>query len=215
VAAVLLEPVEGEGGVVTAAPGFLAEVRRLCDEREILLICDEVQTGFGRTGRWFGFQHEGVVPDVVTMAKALGNGMPIGACWARSEVAAAFRPGDHGSTFGGQPLAASAARATLAVMEAEHVPARAGRAGDRLREALAGMPGVVRVRGLGLLLGAVLTRPVAQEVAASAMASGLVVNAVAPDVVRLSPSLLVTDEEIDQATGILAQVLASTFGGSR
>jgi predicted acetylornithine/succinylornithine family transaminase len=215
VAAVLLEPVEGEGGVVTAAPGFLAEVRRLCDEREILLICDEVQTGFGRTGRWFGFQHEGIVPDVVTMAKALGNGVPIGACWARSEVAAAFRPGDHGSTFGGQPLAASAARATLAVMESEDVPARARRAGDRLGETLAGLPGVARVRGLGLLLGAVLTRPVAQDVAASAMASGLIVNAVAPDVVRLSPSLLVTDEEIDQATGILAQVLASTFGGSQ
>jgi predicted acetylornithine/succinylornithine family transaminase len=215
VAAVLLEPVEGEGGVVTAASGFLAEVRRICDEREILLICDEVQTGFGRTGRWFGFQHEGIVPDVVTMAKALGNGMPIGACWARSEVAAAFRSGDHGSTFGGQPLAASAARATLSVMQAEDVPARARRAGDRLRQALEGMPGVTRVRGLGLLLGAVLTRAAAQEVAAAAMASGLIVNAVAADVVRLSPSLLVTDEEIDQATAILSQVLETTFGGSR
>lgn len=212
VAAVMLEPLEGEGGVVTAASGFLAEVRRICDEREVLLICDEVQTGFGRTGRWFGFQHEGIAPDVVTMAKALGNGMPIGACWARSEVAAAFRSGDHGSTFGGQPLAASAARATLSVMQSEDVPARARRAGDRLRQALQGMPGVARVRGLGLLLGAVLTRAAAQEVAASAMASGLIVNAVAPDVVRLSPSLLVTDEEIDQATAILSQVLETTFG---
>ncbi|MBO0894345.1 MAG: acetylornithine transaminase [Acidimicrobiales bacterium] len=213
VAAVMLEPLEGEGGVVTAASGFLAEVRRICDEREVLLICDEVQTGFGRTGRWFGFQHEGIAPDVVTMAKALGNGMPIGACWARSEVAAAFRSGDHGSTFGGQPLAASAARATLSVMQSEDVPARARRAGARLRQALQGMPGVDRVRGLGLLLGAVLTRPLAQEVAASAMASGLIVNAVAADVVRLSPSLLVTDEEIDQATAILGKVLETTFGG--
>ncbi|MBO0715134.1 MAG: acetylornithine transaminase [Acidimicrobiales bacterium] len=212
VAAVMLEPLEGEGGVVTAASGFLAEVRRICDEREVLLICDEVQTGFGRTGRWFGFQHEGIAPDVVTMAKALGNGMPIGACWARSEVAAAFRSGDHGSTFGGQPLAASAARATLSVMQSEDVPARARRAGARLRQALQGMPGVDRVRGLGLLLGAVLTRPLAQEVAASAMASGLIVNAVAADVVRLSPSLLVTDEEIDQATAILGKVLETTFG---
>jgi acetylornithine/N-succinyldiaminopimelate aminotransferase len=216
VAAVMLEPVEGEGGVVTAAPGFLAAVRRLCHEREILLICDEVQTGFGRTGRWFGFQHEGIMPDVVTMAKALGNGVPIGACWARPDVAAAFRPGDHGSTFGGQPLAAAAARATLSVMQAEDVPARAHRAGDRLRGALAGLPGVARVRGPGLLIGVVLTRPAAGEVAAGAMASGLIVNAVAADVVRLSPSLLVSDEEIDQAVGILGQVLAAAFdGGSR
>jgi acetylornithine/N-succinyldiaminopimelate aminotransferase len=208
VGAVLLEPLEGEGGVVTAAPGFLAEIRHLCDERGALLICDEVQTGLGRTGRWFGFQHEGVVPDVVTMAKALGNGVPIGACWARSEVAAAFRVGDHGSTFGGQPLAASAARATLQVMEAEDVPARARRAGARLREGLAGLPGVQGVRGLGLLLGVILSAPRAQQAAAAALSSGLVVNAVAPDVVRVSPPLLVSDPEIEEGLSILTRVLA-------
>ncbi|MGH9103288.1 MAG: aspartate aminotransferase family protein, partial [Acidimicrobiales bacterium] len=136
VAAVLLEPVQGEAGVVEAGAGYLAGVRRLCDERGILLMLDEVQTGLGRTGRWFGFQHEGVLPDVVCMAKALGNGMPVGACWARAEVADAFRPGDHGSTFGGQPLAMAAARATLAVMRSEDVPARAAAAGARLAAAV-------------------------------------------------------------------------------
>ena len=126
----LLEPVQGEGGVQPSPPGYLEAVRALCDEREALLIIDEVQTGLGRTGRWFGFQHaDGVRPDVVTMAKALGNGVPIGACWARAEVAAAFAPGDHATTFGGQPLAARAALAVLDVMEAEDVPARAARGG--------------------------------------------------------------------------------------
>ncbi|MBO0748523.1 MAG: aminotransferase class III-fold pyridoxal phosphate-dependent enzyme, partial [Acidimicrobiaceae bacterium] len=124
VVGVLLEPLQGEGGVNPASPGYFRAVRELCDERGLLMIVDEVQTGLGRTGEWFGFQHYGVVPDVVTVAKALGNGVPIGACWARDEVADAFVPGDHGTTFGGQPLAASAARAVLAVMEAEDVPAR-------------------------------------------------------------------------------------------
>src|SRR5207245_1350229 len=125
-----------EGGVNLAAPEYLAAARRLCDERGLLLILDEVQTGLGRTGRWFGFQHDGVAPDVVTLAKALGNGVPIGACWARHEVADAFRPGDHATTFGGQPLAAAAARATLSVMIEEDVPGRAAAAGARLRKGL-------------------------------------------------------------------------------
>ena len=130
VAAVMLEAVQGEGGVVPASPEYLRAVRRLCDEREALLIVDEVQCGLGRTGKWFGFEHAGIRPDIVTMAKALGNGMPIGACWARAEVAAAFAPGDHATTFGGQPLAARAALATLDVMERERHP-RARGAGRR------------------------------------------------------------------------------------
>ena len=156
----------GRGGAARAGAGrgrgqpgdreYFAGVRRLCDERGILFIVDEVQTGLGRTGRWFGHQHLGVVPDVVTMAKALGNGVPIGACWARADVAAAFEPGDHATTYGGQPLATAAARAVLAIMEAEDVPARAERAGDRLAAALASLPGVHEVRGLGLLLAAEL-----------------------------------------------------------
>jgi acetylornithine/N-succinyldiaminopimelate aminotransferase len=208
VAAVLLEPIQGEGGVNVPPKGFLGEVRRLCDERDVLLIMDEVQTGLGRTGDWFAFQHEGIRPDVVTMAKALGNGMPIGACWARSEVAAAFVPGDHGTTFGGQPLAASAARATLAVMEAEDVPARAARAGARLAEGLSALPGVTSVRGRGLLLAAELAGRPSKDVAAAALARGLVVNAVTPTAIRLAPSLLVTDDELDEALSILKEVLA-------
>ncbi len=209
VAAVLLEPVQGEGGVQPAGPDYFRAVRRLCDERGVLMMVDEVQTGLGRTGEWFAFQHYGVRPDVVTMAKALGNGVPIGACWARSDVADAFVPGDHATTFGGQPLAAAAARAVLAVMQAEDVPARARRAGGRLSRALEGVPGLAGVRGLGLLVAAELEpgRP-AGEVASAALEAGLVVNAVTPTALRLAPSLLVTDDEIDEAVTILAQVTA-------
>jgi acetylornithine/succinyldiaminopimelate/putrescine aminotransferase len=174
---------------------------------------DEVQTGLGRTGQWFGFQHLGVEPDVVTMAKALGNGMPVGACWARAEVAAAFVPGDHGSTFGGQPLAMSAARATLAVMESEDVPGRARRAGARLRAGLEQLPGVVSVRGEGLLLAAVLAGPFAAATVRESLTGGLVVNAPRPDTLRFAPSLLVSDPEIDQALAILGPILSRGAAG--
>ena len=213
VAAVLLEPVQGEGGVWVAPPGYLRAARRLCDERGVLLMLDEVQTGLGRTGRWFGFQHAGIRPDVVTLAKALGNGVPIGACWAAAEVSAAFVPGDHATTFGGQPLATAAARAVLAVMEAEDVPARAERAGARLRAGLERLPGVRDVRGLGLLLAAELAGRPGPDVALAALDAGLLVNAVTPTAIRLAPSLLVTDEEIDEALAILDGVLATAAAG--
>jgi len=209
VAAVLVEPVLGEAGVVVPSSDYLGGLRRLCTERGILLMLDEVQTGLGRTGRWFAFQHLGIDPDVVTMAKALGNGMPVGACWAKAEVAAAFVPGDHGSTFGGQPLALSAARATLSVMEHEDVPARATRAGARLRTGLEQLPGVASVRGEGLLLAALLTRDLAGEVCREALHAGLVVNAPRADAVRFAPSLLVSDDEIDMALDILGRVLVA------
>ena len=207
VAAVLLEPVQGEGGVNPATLEYFTGVRRLCDERGVLLIVDEVQTGLGRTGRWFGFQHFGIAPDVVTIAKALGNGVPIGACWARADVAAAFVPGDHATTFGGQPLATSAARAVLGVMRDLDVPALATAAGERLRTALLQLDGVTGVRGLGLLLAAELAEPCAKAAAAAALDEGLVVNAVTDYALRLAPSLLVSDEEIDEAASILAAVL--------
>jgi acetylornithine/N-succinyldiaminopimelate aminotransferase len=213
VAAVLLEPILGEAGVVVPSSDYLRAVREICTERGILLMVDEVQTGLGRTGRWFGFQHLGVQPDVVTMAKALGNGMPVGACWARDEVAAAFEPGDHGSTFGGQPLAMSAAQATLEVMEGADVPARARAAGARLRNEVATLPGVVSVRGEGLLLAAVLDGEFAPTACRSALEAGLVVNAPRADVLRFAPSLLVTDEEIDEAIAILRSVLAERVTG--
>jgi acetylornithine/N-succinyldiaminopimelate aminotransferase len=213
VAAVLIEPIQGEAGVIAPSSDYLTGVREMCTERGILLMVDEIQTGLGRTGRWFAFQHMGIEPDVVTMAKALGNGVPIGACWATAEVAAAFSPGDHGSTFGGQPLAAAAARATLAVMEAEDVPARAQRAGARLRAGLEVLPGVIGVRGAGLLLGVALDHDRAKEVAAAAMERGLVVNAPRPDTIRLAPSLLVSDVEIDEGLALLSSVLADAVAG--
>jgi predicted acetylornithine/succinylornithine family transaminase len=209
VAAILLEPVQGEGGVQPATAEYFQGVRRLCDERGLLFIVDEVQTGLGRTGEWFGFQHFGVQPDVVTMAKALGNGVPIGACWARDDVADAFVPGDHATTYGGQPLATSAARAVLRVMEAEDVPGRAAKAGAKLQADLATVPGVKGVRGIGLLIAVELDEGlVAGEVAAKALDAGLVVNAVTPTALRLAPSLLISDAELDEGVEILRSVLA-------
>jgi acetylornithine/succinyldiaminopimelate/putrescine aminotransferase len=194
--------------VQPSPPGYLEAVRALCDEREALLIMDEVQTGLGRTGEWFGFQHSAATPDIVTMAKALGNGVPIGACWARSDVADAFKPGDHATTFGGQPLAASAARAVLQVMQDEDVPTRAAKAGERLTNALGDVAGVTAVRGLGLLLAVGVEPGTAKDVADALLDEGLVVNAVSPDALRLAPSLLVSDDEIDEAVELIRKVLA-------
>jgi acetylornithine/N-succinyldiaminopimelate aminotransferase len=208
VAAVLLEPVQGEGGVNPATAAYFQGVRRLCDERGVLFMVDEVQTGLGRCGAWFAHQRLEVVPDVVTMAKALGNGVPIGACWAKAEVAGVFEPGDHATTYGGQPLAAAAARAVLAVMEAEDVPARAERAGARIRAAATALPGVAEVRGLGLLLAIELEGHDSKEVAARLLELGAIVNAITPTALRLAPSLLITDDEVDHAVTLLAQALS-------
>ena len=214
VAAVLLEPVQGEGGVNPATEEYFRGVRRLCDERGVLFMVDEVQTGLGRCGRWFAHQHFGVVPDVVTMAKALGNGVPIGACWARAEVASVFEPGDHATTYGGQPLATAAARAVLAVMEAESVPERATAAGAELVLRLGALPQVRTVRGLGLLLAVELDRDVlgasAGQVAALLLERGVVVNAVTPSALRLAPSLLISADEIDLAVESIATALTDT-----
>jgi predicted acetylornithine/succinylornithine family transaminase len=208
VAAVLLEPVQGEGGVNPATAAYFQGVRRLCDERGILLMVDEVQTGLGRCGAWFAHQRLGVVPDVVTMAKALGNGVPIGACWAKTEIAAAFEPGDHATTYGGQPLATAAARAVLEVMEAEDVPALAERAGQRLTSGALALEGVAAVRGLGLLIAIELDGHDAKVVAARLLELGAIVNAVTPTALRLAPSLLITDDEIDLALDLLGKALA-------
>jgi 4-aminobutyrate aminotransferase-like enzyme len=209
IAAVLLEPIQGEGGVHPASAEYFEGVRRLCDERGLLMIVDEIQTGLGRTGEWFGFQHFGVEPDVVTMAKALGNGMPIGACWAKRDVAAVFQPGDHGTTYGGQPLAASAARATLQILERMNAPQLAERAGAEFRHLLETVDGVVEVRGLGLLLAAQLAEGLdAKAVAADLLQKGLIVNAVSPTALRFAPPLIVSETEIAQAVDLLSAVLA-------
>ncbi len=214
VAAVLVEPIQGEGGVIPAPGGYLAGLRRLCDERGILLILDEVQTGLGRTGRWFGFEHDDVRPDVITMAKALGNGVPIGACWAPRSVAAAFRPGDHGTTYGGGPLASAAALATLGVLRAIDAPAIADRLGGQLAEGLVALPGVAAVRGRGLLVAAELAEGLdARRVASAALDAGVIVNAVTPTALRLAPPFVLTDGELEHGLAVLGEVLAHAERG--
>jgi len=209
VAAIVLEAIEGEGGVIPAPPGYLRAVRQLCDERGILLILDEVQTGLARTGQWFAFQHDGIVPDVVTMAKALGNGVPVGACWAKGDVADVFVPGDHATTFGGQPFAMAAARAVLVTMLEIDAPALARERGALLRAELEAVPGIAAVRGLGLLLGAVLEPGLdAPTIVAEALVRGLVINAPAPDVIRFAPPLIVSEAEIHEAVTTVGAVIA-------
>ena len=207
VAAVLLEPVQGEGGVNPATLEYFQGVEKLCRERGILFMVDEVQTGFGRTGEWFGYQNFGVKPDVVTMAKALGNGFPIGACWAKREVAAAFTPGDHATTFGGTPLATAAARAVLAVMERIDAPRTAAVQADKLTRALRALPAVSDVRGLGLLIAVELAPLDAKAVATDLLEHGLIVNAVTATALRLAPPITVTDFEISEAVSLIAAAI--------
>ena len=210
VAAVLLEPIQGEGGVVVPPEGYLERVRSLCDRAGALLILDEIQTGVARTGRWFAYEHSGVVPDVICLAKALAGGLPIGACLAEPDVASAFSPGDHASTFGGGPVQSAAALAVLDVIEREGLLDRAAAAG---RSFLAGLQDVAPpgsdVRGVGLLLGVELNRPVARRVAEAAFARRVLVNDVTPNVVRISPPLVITDDDVDRALTVLAEAFAS------
>jgi len=210
--AVLLEVVQGEGGVRLATPEYLTAARKFCEERSAALIFDEVQTGLGRTGKWFAFQHYDIAPDIVTLAKALGGGLPIGACIAREDVADAFKPGDHATTFGGGPVPCSAALAVLDVIESEGLVARAAEAGEKLIGALAaatkGNAAVGEIRGLGLLIAIELGGDWAAEIVGKALAKGLVVNNVAPNAVRLAPPLIVSDEQIEQAVEILAGILS-------
>jgi acetylornithine aminotransferase len=211
--AVLLEVVQGEGGVRPVPDEMLVAAREACDAVGALLIVDEVQTGIGRTGTWFAFQATPVVPDVVTVAKALANGLPIGACIARGAAADAFAVGDHGTTFGGNPVTCAAANAVLDTIEAEGVLAAATTRAKRLREGLEGLvgtaPHATGVRGRGLLLGLELDAPVAAEVEAACRARFLVVNAVAPDVVRFAPPLTVTRQEIDLCLAALTDALGA------
>ncbi len=214
VAAILLEPVQGEGGVIPATTDYFAAVRHLCDERNLLFIVDEVQAGLARTGRWFGFQHfmdDGAGPDVVTMAKALGNGMPIGACWATRDVAAAFRPGDHATTYGGQPLATAAARATLETMRAIDAPRLAADKAVVFADVLAEIDGVVRTRGLGLLMAVELDPSLdAKAIAVECLRRGLVLNAVTPTALRITPPLTIEPELIAEGAEVLAKVIAGS-----
>lgn len=214
IVAVLVEPIQGEGGVHVPAADYLTHVRQLCDQNNWLMMLDEIQTGIGRTGEWFAFQHaENAVPDVITLAKALGNGVPIGACLARGEAAQCLQPGTHGSTFGGNPLACSAAQAVLDTIREENLCERAKILGEQIlngfKQRLNNVSGVVDIRGQGLMLGIELDRPCA-DLVSRALDAGLLINVTAGSVVRLLPPLIISDE---QATQIVDQVsdLIKTF----
>jgi acetylornithine aminotransferase len=210
VVAVLLEPITGEGGIRIPSPNYLPELRALCDQRGWLLILDEIQSGMGRTGQWFAHQHSGIQPDVMTLAKGLGNGVPIGACLARGEAAEVFRPGNHGSTFGGNPLAASAALAVLRTMEDEGLVERAALLGSRLLGRLTArlkdLGGVVSVRGSGLMLGIELDRPCA-DLVQQALQRKLLINVTADTVVRLLPPLILDDSQVDEISTIVCELI--------
>ncbi len=206
VAAIFLEPVQGETGVIPAPAGFLQAVRDLCDTHGILMVTDEVQTGVGRTGDFFAFQHDGVLPDVITMAKGLGGGIPIGATIARGKAAELFQPGAHGTTFGGNPVACAAANAVLEIVDEEFC-AEVTRKGIYFADKLTAIPGVELVRGRGLMLGVVLSEPVAKEAVTQGFDHGLILNAPADNVIRLTPPLIISEEEIDAAVEKLAALI--------
>jgi acetylornithine aminotransferase len=199
VVAVLVEPVQGEGGINVPDHGYLAHLRKVCDAKGWLLMLDEVQSGMARTGKWFAYQHTGIKPDVITLAKGLANGFPIGACLASGAAADVFTPGKHGSTFGGNPLACVAALATLAVIEDEGLAPRAGKLGDIIRKGIAakleGMSGVKDIRGRGLMVGIELDRPCG-DVVERGLDAGLLINVTADTVVRLLPPLNMKDAEV-------------------
>ena len=206
-AAVLLETVQAEGGVFPMTDGYLQEVRELCDERGALLIIDDVQAGLGRTGQWYSWQDRGIEPDIATSAKALANGLPIGACLARQDVAEAFEPGDHGTTFGGGPVVCAAALAVLDEISERDLLANCQSRSSQLAKGLGQIAGIRQVRGRGLLLAAVLEDEAAAEVAARALSEGLIVNAVRPDAIRFTPPLTVSSAEVDHALELLAKAM--------
>ncbi|NKB41071.1 MAG: aminotransferase class III-fold pyridoxal phosphate-dependent enzyme [Ilumatobacter sp.] len=208
VAAVLIEPIQGEGGVHPATAEYFRAVREICDDAGALMMVDEIQTGFARTGRWFGFEHTGISPDVVTLAKAMGNGMPVGACWARTDVAAVFEPGDHGSTYSGTAIACSAVNAVIDEMQRLDAPALAERKGAHLVDGLRALHGVIGVRGAGLMLGVELAEGLdAKQAYVDLLDAGLIVNAVSPTTIRLLPPLTVSDDELDEAIAMIDDAL--------
>ncbi|GAB2181979.1 aspartate aminotransferase family protein [Denitratisoma sp. agr-D3] len=215
VVAVLFEPVQGEGGIHAAHVEYMQALRRICDEKNWLFMVDEVQCGIARTGAWFAHQSAGVLPDVMTLAKGLGSGVPIGACLAAGKATGVFKPGNHGSTFGGNPLACTAALTTLDVIEQDGLLAQVVRVGDHLRDvlrqALAEVPGVVEVRGIGQMTGIELDRPCA-DIVGRAQDQGLLVNVTAERVVRLVPSLVMNEAEAEELATALATVIRGFLG---
>jgi acetylornithine aminotransferase len=210
VVAVLVEPIQGEGGVRTLDIDYLQQLRKICDEHNWLLMLDEVQCGMGRTGKWFAFQHSGILPDVMTLAKGLGSGVPIGACLTAGKATGIFQPGNHGSTFGGNPLACTAGLTTLNIMEQDKMLAHAENLGHFIRQGLAvalqGVNGVKEIRGQGLMLGIELDRPCG-DLVKLALAKGLLTNVTADNVIRLLPALVMSQDEAQQLLDILCPLI--------
>ncbi|SDT63946.1 aspartate aminotransferase family protein [Pseudomonas granadensis] len=212
IVAVLVEPVQGEGGVHAASAGYLQALRQVCDEHDWLMMIDEVQTGLGRTGTWFGFEHADIKPDVITLAKALGNGFPIGACLARGKAAQLFSPGHHASTFGGNPLACRVGCTVLDIMQRDHIPQRAAASGRRLlaalKLALGNHPEVVSVRGIGLMIGIELNGPCAELVGRAREEQRLLITVTRGNTVRLLPPLICDDAQIDDIAARITRLLS-------
>jgi acetylornithine aminotransferase len=206
-AMVIVEPIMGEAGVITPDDGYLAGLRDICDRVGALLVFDCVQTGIGRTGQWFGFEHEKVQPDVITLAKGLGGGLPLGATIAYGRAAELLQPGDHGTTFGGNPIACAAGSAVLDVIESKKLMQSAKVFERKIKKSLSAVPGVSEVRGRGLLLGIELTVPIAKKVASSMLEAGVIVNAANEKTIRIAPPLIVTAAQIDKFISIFKKVM--------
>jgi len=209
-AMVILEPIQGEMGVVVPPPGYLAAAREICTATGALLVLDEVQTGIGRTGHWFHHQSEGVEPDVVTLAKGLGGGLPLGACIAFGAAADLFQPGSHGTTFGGNPVSCAAGLAVIRTIAGEGLLDHVKRVGELIRRGVEGLghPAIVGVRGAGLLLGIVLSEPISADLAATLRDAGFLVNPIQPDVIRLAPPLILTTEQAEAFVTALGEALS-------
>lgn len=210
---VIVEPIMGEAGVITPDDGYLAGLRAICDRVGALLVFDCVQTGIGRTGQWFGFEHEKVQPDVVTLAKGIGGGLPLGATIAYGRAAQLLQPGDHGTTFGGNPIACAAANAVLDVIESKKLMQSAKVLEKKIKKCLSGTPGVSEVRGRGLLLGIELTAPLAKKVATSMLDAGIIVNAANDQTIRIAPPLIVTMAQIEEFIVTFKKVLKEIDNG--
>ena len=212
-AMVIVEPIMGEAGVITPDVGYLAELRVICDRVGALLVFDCVQTGIGRTGEWFGFEHEKVQPDVLTLAKGIGGGLPLGATIAYGKAAQLLEPGDHGTTFGGNPIACAAANAVLDVIESKKLMQSAKVFEKKIKKSLSAVPGVSEVRGRGLLLGIELATPIAKKVAAEMLDAGIIVNAANEKTIRIAPPLIVTMTQVEKFISVFKKVMKEVGNG--
>ncbi len=212
-AMVIIETIQGENGVVVHEAGYLRKVRAICDQNGVLLAIDAVQTGMGRTGEWFGYESEGIKPDIITLAKGLGGGLPLGAMITLGEKAPAFKPGEHGSTFGGNPVSCAAANAAIDFIVKKNLLKQVSTSGKFLKTKLAKVPGVIDVRGRGLLLGIVLEANVAAAVVAKAMSNGLLINAPSKNVIRIAPPLIVNKKELSEFVKLFSRTLNEVLNG--